>query len=463
MALSDKNQQFSEQGGNTPPTIQTNNVSSRPTSPVTTSISFADALRSSTTNSHSTPTTKVITTRIWRTATWKNALLLNVTALPASLTHQWFMKAIHKQTDAVHAVMLKKANHQRYLELYTKKRSNHNLLEDGLSFSVGKDTYKIMPSQALEDDSTIVRIFLSHLPPEEDEDLIPGLQDSLRWYGQVHHLELNKDPDTQYFIGTGYAIINLKPGPDQTVLRALTHKIEYMTSGASFHAVWANMPTWCRYCHEEGHTKFDCAKSLAATTCYQCHLQGHRAAQCQKKTPKKARKTPLGQTPVDPTPPPAKRVILTPRSKATTNSFAALDWAEDTEDLPTATATTTSAAHQEETEDTAVASSSSSSNFVYTGSGIEGTASHYNTRSRSKWATDDQTTTGDSTTQGGLDTQQTVVNTSIATGTTSGDLTKDGDDQLMDNDDTQLHQQQSDSTPQTSYNDPAVQHQQHYL
>jgi hypothetical protein len=372
------------------------------------------------------------------------------------------MKAIHQQTDAVHAVMLKKANQQRYLEIYTKKRSSHNLLVDGFLFSVGKNTYKIIPSQALDDDSSIVRIFLSHLPLEEEEDLIPGLHDSLKWYGQVHHIELNKDPDTQYFIGTGYAIINRKPGPDQTILRELAHKMEYMDSGASFHAIWANMPTWCRYCHEEGHTKFDCAKSLAATTCYQCHLQGHRAAQCQKKTPKKARKTPLGQSSVDPSPPPTKRVILTPRTKTTTNSYAALDWADDIEDLPT----TTSAELHDETDATPAPSVSSSSNFVYTGTGIEGQPSRYNTRSQSKWAPTDQGKTGDSNTQGGLDLRHDMAPNDNATGTTNGDspseASQDGDDQMMGNVDTQHHQQHSDSTPQTSYNDPAVTHQQQY-
>lgn len=35
-------------------------------------------------------------------------------------------------------------------------------------------------------------IFLSHLPLEEDKDFIPGLQGSLRWYGQVHDFELNR-------------------------------------------------------------------------------------------------------------------------------------------------------------------------------------------------------------------------------------------------------------------------------
>lgn len=72
------------------------------------SLLLVEALESSTANSHSTPTTKVVTNRIWRTAS--------------------------------------------------------------------KDSCKIILSQALDDDSSIVRVFHSHLRLEEDEDLIPGLQ-----------------------------------------------------------------------------------------------------------------------------------------------------------------------------------------------------------------------------------------------------------------------------------------------
>ncbi|KAI8329654.1 hypothetical protein BC941DRAFT_195222 [Chlamydoabsidia padenii] len=91
------------------------------------------------------------------------------------------------------------------------------------------------------------------------------------------------------FMGTGTAIIckrrNTFREDGTTTFQPLTHKIPYLDTLDSFHAVWANMPTWCRYCHEERHTKYDCAGLLASMTCHYCKEQGHRAANCPKKTP----------------------------------------------------------------------------------------------------------------------------------------------------------------------------------
>lgn len=50
-----------------------------------------------------------------------------------------------------------------------------------------------------------------------------------------------------------------------------------------FRAQWNNMPTWCRYCHKDGHTKFECAASKARILCYSCHEQGHRSYECPRK------------------------------------------------------------------------------------------------------------------------------------------------------------------------------------
>jgi hypothetical protein len=43
------------------------------------------------------------------------------------------------------------------------------------------------------------------------------------------------------------------------------------------------MPTWCRYCHKEGHTKFDSPLSKARIICYSCHQQSHRSYECPRR------------------------------------------------------------------------------------------------------------------------------------------------------------------------------------
>ncbi|CEP06837.1 hypothetical protein [Parasitella parasitica] len=48
------------------------------------------------------------------------------------------------------------------------------------------------------------------------------------------------------------------------------------------HATFPEMPNWCRYCHDEGYTKFKFRKSLAHIICYNCNRHGHRQAKCDR-------------------------------------------------------------------------------------------------------------------------------------------------------------------------------------
>ncbi|KAG0760925.1 hypothetical protein G6F62_000371 [Rhizopus arrhizus] len=62
-----------------------------------------------------------------------------------------------------------------------------------------------------------------------------------------------------------------------------------------FYAVWSDMPTYCRYCHTEGHVVPDCPKKRSSCVCWNCRTSGHIAAECTKsknKPFKMARKTP---------------------------------------------------------------------------------------------------------------------------------------------------------------------------
>ncbi|KAG1312030.1 hypothetical protein G6F64_003355 [Rhizopus arrhizus] len=62
-----------------------------------------------------------------------------------------------------------------------------------------------------------------------------------------------------------------------------------------FYAVWIDMPTYCRYCHAEGHAVPDCPKKRSSRVCWNCRASGHIVAECAKcknKPFKKDRKTP---------------------------------------------------------------------------------------------------------------------------------------------------------------------------
>ncbi|OBZ81509.1 hypothetical protein A0J61_10442 [Choanephora cucurbitarum] len=107
------------------------------------------------------------------------------------------------------------------------------------------------------------------------------------------------------------------------------------------------MPTWCRYCHQTNHTKFECDKAKARIICYSCNQLGHRSFECPRKnvaTQNKKRKMPKRSSPAlapskeamrsayaetsTPTPPPESH---SPSHQTTTPTLAGDFMSEDDE------------------------------------------------------------------------------------------------------------------------------------
>jgi hypothetical protein len=85
-------------------------------------------------------------------------------------------------------------------------------------------------------------------------------------------------------MGTGYVVLDISQKGDKQ-FQPLHHRISWREDDKeSFRAAWDNMPMWCRYCHHEGHTKFNCSDAKARILCYACHEKGHRSFECPKKT-----------------------------------------------------------------------------------------------------------------------------------------------------------------------------------
>ncbi|KAI7862987.1 hypothetical protein BDF14DRAFT_1848507 [Spinellus fusiger] len=64
-------------------------------------------------------------------------------------------------------------------------------------------------------------------------------------------------PKTLSYMGTGYAILDIDPQQGQDI-SPLTHLIPWMNTSDGFHAMWNDMPTWCRYCYEHEHGRNEC-------------------------------------------------------------------------------------------------------------------------------------------------------------------------------------------------------------
>ncbi|KAI8327019.1 hypothetical protein BD560DRAFT_107435 [Blakeslea trispora] len=90
-------------------------------------------------------------------------------------------------------------------------------------------------------------------------------------------------------MGSGYAVLGK---PQNSSFLELAHTVSWCESEDQFfHCTWNNMPTWCRYCHQTGHTKFECEKSKARIICYSCQQFGHRSLNVQENSVTRSEET----------------------------------------------------------------------------------------------------------------------------------------------------------------------------
>ncbi|KAG1139587.1 hypothetical protein G6F37_009344 [Rhizopus arrhizus] len=135
-----------------------------------------------------------------------------------------------------------------------------HILKDGITFE--NDAAKLLSCRALDPAVPLVRLRLSNLPFLKEEILKEKLKMSLKVYGSVLDLGILRKSHTGTYMGTGYAILSS----------------EYK----GFYAVWSDVPTYCRYCHAEGHTVPDCPKKCSFYVCWNCRASGHVAAECDR-------------------------------------------------------------------------------------------------------------------------------------------------------------------------------------
>ncbi|KAI8048588.1 uncharacterized protein B0P05DRAFT_448439, partial [Gilbertella persicaria] len=211
--------------------------------------------------------------RIYRSSRSKNPFLLDTTKVKAQYTDLQCLQEIKVQRPKVHACSFLNNGPTRYLEIYVEFQHDVNYLDTkGVEFKESK--LRIIPCQATDD---------SWIPRPE---VLEGLKVSLSPFGQVIDVGIITKPNTGFFMGSGYAVIGTprQSGEDQIKFQELAHNIRWREEKDEiFHATWNNMSTWCRYCHQTGHTKFECEKSKAPIICYHCHLLGHRSFECPRK------------------------------------------------------------------------------------------------------------------------------------------------------------------------------------
>ena len=225
--------------------------------------------------------TRIIESRIFRSSRTEGALIFDVTEGLTKYTEQELLVLLKEQHPNCHSCTCLKDGHRQYLEVSIENDDDTNaIVTSGLICP--KANIKILPMPAVQDTAQIITVTLSHLPMYKRDKVLKGLTSSLAPFGKILDLGIYVDKATKFFMGRGYAILDISGQS----YHQLTHVISWKENDKEvIRATWKNMPTWCRYCHEEGHAIAECTKAIAGLICYNCNERGHRSKNCtQNKT-----------------------------------------------------------------------------------------------------------------------------------------------------------------------------------
>ena len=189
-----------------------------------------------------------------------------------------------KQHPGVHACSVINDKQLHYLEAYIDKdKDDNDLATNGVIF--GKSKAKVCPCRVTDVKATYIDLISINFPPLSRKEVLEGSQQSLASFGHVVDVSILTEPVTGIFLDAGYAVLAIvnqelqspaTASQDQLIKHQLLgHNIPWCEDqNGIFHATWNNMPTWCRYCHQTDHTKFECEKSKARIICYSFNQLG---------------------------------------------------------------------------------------------------------------------------------------------------------------------------------------------
>ncbi|CAO3600988.1 unnamed protein product [Absidia cylindrospora] len=240
---------------------------------------------------------KILRTVICRHARSSNCFFLDISKGP-SFTDEQYLKLISAQYEGAskfYGTKFVGKKGARYLELYPTPEILEKFKTEGLLITDAK--LRILPVKAIEGKGTVIQLNLTDLPIMATDSLLTKLKQALSKFGTILDIGLHHESTMGWFMGSGYAVLQQD---DKKTYPTLHHHIT-MGDDDYCYATFPAMPTWCRYCHEEGHTKYGCKKALANVLCFNCDQYGHKKTDCPRPTPstnraqhtKKPRKTPL--------------------------------------------------------------------------------------------------------------------------------------------------------------------------
>ncbi|KAG1154268.1 hypothetical protein G6F37_009605 [Rhizopus arrhizus] len=221
-------------------------------------------------NIHNSQQKKVIHSKVWRAGHSPGSVLLDMTDRSESPVQ--LMALIAKQFPSRIAVAATKEGSRKIAEINFDPLDPaiDQILKDGITFE--NDAVRLLPCRALDPAVPLVRLRLSNLPFLKEDILKEQLKMGLEPYGSVLDMGILRESHTGTYMGTGYAILSVPKNDDR--FSSLSHHLSwYHSENEGFYAVWSDMPTYCRYCHAEGHAVPDCPKKRSSRVCWNCRAR----------------------------------------------------------------------------------------------------------------------------------------------------------------------------------------------
>ncbi|ORZ02083.1 hypothetical protein BCR42DRAFT_444367 [Absidia repens] len=224
-------------------------------------------------NSDTTQTlTNVIRTKLFRNGRNDGSFFLDVSSRPE--TESTLFQMILKLYPACRGAAPFRDGGRRFLEVNLNPNAKEAITKFTSSGLLFDDKKQILPSPALPDRANLKRLTLSRMPFLSKQEILQGLNTTLKMYGSVIDIGIITDPTSGMYLGSGYAVI------DTTT-----------PSG--------DMKNFCKYCHKDGHVRDNCPIAPPLRLCYACNRPGHIAAHCPSISQHHDSSSPPPRSPMD--------------------------------------------------------------------------------------------------------------------------------------------------------------------
>lgn len=137
---------------------------------------------------------------------------------------------------------------------------------------------KVMVSRTYPKDTTIIRVSVSNLPYDDEEELKAQMSTIFAKYGSILEMGLLHTVHGHFFTGRGFVTLNLIPGKEYAPLEP---QIDSWEDGETLKITYTGMKPICSRCHVTDHVFGNCpVMRQRVKLCHVCNSPDHLQNTC---------------------------------------------------------------------------------------------------------------------------------------------------------------------------------------